>query len=328
MTKISVLMPVYNAEDYLAEAIDSVLAQTFADWELIIGDDGSTDGTENIVRSYSDFRISYYKNEENKGHTYTKYTLLDKSKGEYIAFLDADDVSLPERLSIQVDFMNRNPEYGLCGTWGIMIDPEGNKIKKMTYVAGDKYIKCALVFNTAFLQSSIMVKRELMQELYYDKEIPLVEDFNFECLVSRKCKVENIKKELIKYRWHNSNISNTKADILKNLNEKIYQRELQVLDIHPNDRELNIHNAIRDINTQGEITDNIFFGEAKNWLKKLANANKKTLVYDSDIFRATICLRWIYACKERKAYSKICAFPIRLNINAFCKLFQMIYIRL
>lgn len=327
MPKISVLMPVYNAEDYLAEAIDSVLTQTFTDWELLIGDDGSTDNTESIVMSYSDSRIKYYKNTENRGHTYTKYTLLDKSSGKYIAFLDADDFALPERFKIQSDFFDQNPEYGLCGTWGTMIDPKGHKIKKMTFINNHEYIRCSLLFNTSFLQSSIMVKRDLMKEWYYDEEILLVEDFNFECLVSRQCKVDNITKELVKYRWHSTNISNTKADILKNLNKKIYKRELSLLQIDASEHELDIHNAIRDKSTL-EITNKQFLSDARSWLKKLVKANRKHRVFNHNIFKATVCFRWIFACKERKQYLNMLLIPVSLNPVSLYKLLRMIFKRL
>lgn len=327
MPKVSVLMPVYNAEDYLKEAIDSVLDQTFTDWELLIGDDGSTDKTEEIILSYTDSRISYYKNPVNKGHTYTKFNLLDKSTGEYIAFLDADDVSLPQRFQIQIDFFNQNPDYGLCGTWGIMIDPEGNYLKKMSFINRHENIRCSLLFNTSFLQSSIMVRRQLMKDWYYDEEILLVEDFNFECLVSRQTKVENITEKLVKYRWHSTNISNTKADILKNLNKKIYKRELSFLNIEASDRELDIHNGIRDKEAV-DLPPKQFFRELKIWMKKLAKANKSVKLYNHSTFCATICFRWIFACKERKAYFQILRFPILLGTKSWFKLLKMIFIRL
>lgn len=326
MPKVSVLMPVYNAQDYLAEAIDSVLSQTFTDWELIIGDDGSTDETEAVINSYADQRISYFKNESNIGHTKTKYSLLDKAQAEYIAFLDADDVSLPERFDLQVRFLNEHPDYGLCGTWGVMIDPQGNEIKKMTFIDRDEYLKCALVFNTAFLQSSIMVRRELMKDFYLDEEILLVEDYNFECLVSHHTKVENITKELVKYRWHDSNISNTKQEVLKNLNKKIYRRELSLLGIEATDRELNIHNAIRDKRTW-DMPDEDFLGYAAGWLKKLDEANKEHKVYDRDIFSATVCFRWMFACKERGKKAKMLNYPVSLSPKGVASLGRMLYVR-
>lgn len=323
MSKVSVFMPVYNAEQYLAEAIDSVIHQSFTDWELIIGNDGSTDGTEEIVKSYSDPRIKYFCNSENKGHTLTKYLMLEHASGEYIAFLDADDVALKNRFQLQVDFLDNNPEYGLCGTWGTMIDGDGDILQQMKYPTGYEYLRCALLFNTSFLQSSIMVKKQLMIDFYYDPEILLVEDYNFECLVAKESKVENLKKTLVEYRWHDSNISNTKQEVLKNLNKKIYQRELVNIGIYASDFELDLHNAIRDKSTQ-TIKNKLFFRELRKWMKKLAGANLLCRIYDRDIFLATLAFRWIYACKERNAFFKLLRIPVVMNYKQWTILFRMI----
>ena len=97
MPKVSVLLPVYNAEKYLQEAIDSILRQTFTDFELLLINDGSTDGSEEVIRQYHDDRIVYIKNDGNKGLIYTLNRGIEAAKGTYIARMDADDVSLPER---------------------------------------------------------------------------------------------------------------------------------------------------------------------------------------------------------------------------------------
>ena len=111
MPKVSVLMPVYNTkEEFLRESIESILHQTFQEFELIILDDGSSNDVESIVRTYKDTRIGFYKNEQNLGVAKTRNKLLDLAKGEYCAFQDADDISLPERLEKQVKFLDENRE--------------------------------------------------------------------------------------------------------------------------------------------------------------------------------------------------------------------------
>jgi len=326
MAKVSVLMPVYNAEDYLVEAIDSVINQSFEDWELIIGNDASTDRTEEIVLSYTDPRIKYFRNPENKGQAYTKYSMSEKISGKYVAFLDSDDVFYPDKLKIQVDFLDKNPDYGLCGTWGIMIDPQGNKMKDISFINHNEDIRCALLFSTTFIQSSIVVKKELFVEYFYDKEIPLVEDYNFWCRIADECKLENITHQLVKYRWHPTNTSNTKSERLKELVEKIYKRELAYIGIDATQFEISIHNAIRD-KSSFDISDKEFFVALKNWMIKLAKANGECKKYDKDTFLATICFRWIFACKERKKYRKALNFPVRMNIKALCKLLRILYLR-
>lgn len=118
MPEISVVMPVYNASQYLAEAIESIVSQTFTDWELIIIDDGSTDDSKLIIKRYaqSDKRIRYYKNEQNMGVIRTLNKGINLSTGKYIARMDADDISLPTRFDTQYRFLENNADVAMCGT--------------------------------------------------------------------------------------------------------------------------------------------------------------------------------------------------------------------
>ncbi|HGF9542707.1 TPA: glycosyltransferase family 2 protein, partial [Acinetobacter baumannii] len=125
---VSVVLPAYNAELYLKEAIDSVLSQTFTDFELIILNDGSIDRTEEIILSYNDSRIVYVKNEKNLGLIGTLNKGINLAKGKYIARMDADDICLPERFKKQVDFLEKNNEIDLIGTNAIKINNNGDRI--------------------------------------------------------------------------------------------------------------------------------------------------------------------------------------------------------
>ena len=114
--KVSVLMSVYNGEKYLREAVESILHQTFIDFEFIIIDDGSTDSTNEVIRSYRDQRIKLLESEKNIGLTKFLNKGIKYSTGEYIGRADVDDVSLKKRFEYQVKYMDRNPEVGICGT--------------------------------------------------------------------------------------------------------------------------------------------------------------------------------------------------------------------
>ena len=114
--KITVLLTVYNRES-ISKTIESILSQTYQDFELLIIDNASTDKTQSIIKSYSDKRIRLYINEKNMGQTYSLNRGLALARGEYIARIDADDICLPKRLEIQADFLDKNPEFGFCGSW-------------------------------------------------------------------------------------------------------------------------------------------------------------------------------------------------------------------
>jgi glycosyltransferase involved in cell wall biosynthesis len=126
--KVTVLTTIYNGKAYLNEAIESVLNQTYSDFEFLIIDDTSTDNSVEIINSYQDPRIRLFKNEKNIGQTASLNIGLGLSMGKYIARLDQDDVCLPKRLEEQVDFMQKNPAVAIVSSWEYTIDPEGNKI--------------------------------------------------------------------------------------------------------------------------------------------------------------------------------------------------------
>src|SRR5690606_29827801 len=109
-------MPVYNGEKYIKEAIRNILCQTFSNFELVIIDDGSTDSSIEIIQSIKDRRIRFLKNEKNQGIAYTRNVGLKEAKGEFLAWMDCDDLVEPNRLEIQINYLKNNPEIGICGT--------------------------------------------------------------------------------------------------------------------------------------------------------------------------------------------------------------------
>src|ERR1700681_1475187 len=130
---VSVVLPVYNGERYLTQSINSILFQTYSNWELIIINDGSSDNTENLILNYPDKRIKYISNDGNKGIIYSLNKGLEKAKGEFIARLDADDVALPFRIEKQVEFLTENTDYAMCGSYFQTIDSNGKILKNVTF---------------------------------------------------------------------------------------------------------------------------------------------------------------------------------------------------
>src|SRR5258707_849690 len=135
--RVSVVMSVYNGEKYLGEAVDSILAQTFTDFEFIIIDDGSEDRSPELIEAYVDSRISFLRNEKNVGLTRSLNKGLQVASGEYIARMDCDDVSLPDRFAKQVAFMDANSGVGACGTWALDIDGAGKVIGRRETLTGE-----------------------------------------------------------------------------------------------------------------------------------------------------------------------------------------------
>ena len=199
---ISVILPTYNCAEYLNESIQSILNQTFTDFELIIINDGSTDDTDSILTLLQDSRVRVYR-QNNQGLSKTLNRAIHLAKSNLIARQDADDISLPYRLEKQYDFLIKNPECGLIGTWATII--EGRKPTERTHChpLDDVDIRYALLYNNPFVHTSVMFRRSALNlaGLYTtDPQRQPPEDYELWSRFSRVTKLANIGEYLVKYR--------------------------------------------------------------------------------------------------------------------------------
>lgn len=211
---ISVVMPVYNAEEYLDEAIKSILTQTYDNFEFIIVNDGSTDKSEEIIYSYKDPRIVYIKNETNLQIVKTLNRGITAAKGKYIARMDADDISLPQRFAKQILFMENNPNIAVCGTY---IQIFGDKEYTISYPLDDTEIKTKLIFNTAIGHATILAKTNILKKFQYDEHYNKSEDYELWTRLLLEYQGSNIPELLYRYRYHD----NQTCTIYKNRQDKI-----------------------------------------------------------------------------------------------------------
>lgn len=202
---VSVVMPVYNGALYLREAIDSILSQTHTNLELIIINDGSTDDSEEIIRSYDDSRIRYILNEKNCGICVTLNKGLDAAQGKYIARMDCDDISVSERLQKQVEYMEQNPDIGISGS-DIIVFGEGIGERIFTFEHDKNCCKAGLLFATCFAHPAVMIRRSIMDDynLRYDEEYRGLEDFELWYRISKHADLINLPYPLLRYRKHKS----------------------------------------------------------------------------------------------------------------------------
>ncbi|NDK54535.1 glycosyltransferase family 2 protein [Pontibacter fetidus] len=205
MPEITVLMPVYNAEKFLAVAIDSILQQSFSDLELLIIDDGSTDNSVAIVQSYTDNRIRLVRNERNLGITATLNKGITLATTDLIARMDADDISLPERLRKQYEFMQAYPECCLVGSRTATISEEGS-IRWEDKPESD-YTYYNLTFFCAIYHPSVMYRKSIIEAAGMYK-LPYAEDYELWCRLARQHKLHVLPDILLHYRL-NSNSTST-----------------------------------------------------------------------------------------------------------------------
>lgn len=220
---VSVILPVYNGVDYIEESIRSILNQTYSDFELIIIDDGSNDGTDLVIEKILDFRIKFIKR-NNSGLVYTLNELISCCKGEYIARMDADDVSELDRIEKQVDVLNSG--YDIVGSNVSLISNKGEYLGLIYYPQNEKEIINHLIFNSPFAHPVVMAKRWVF-DIKYKEEYYLAEDYALwiSAIFKYNAKIKNINESLLKYRVHEKSISRTNA--IKQINiASLVRREL------------------------------------------------------------------------------------------------------
>ncbi|MGK0365972.1 MAG: glycosyltransferase involved in cell wall biosynthesis [Saprospiraceae bacterium] len=237
---VSVILPTYNRADFLREAIESILNQTFTDFELIVINDGSTDGTDAMINSLTDERIQYISYQKNKGVSFARNQGLDAARGKYIAFMDSDDISQPERFMEQVRVLNADGNLAICGS---NIRFFGQMNSDYNYTESPLLFRMKAVFQTPFHFPACMIRKAFLEKenIRFRPEIRSSDDYYFLMNIVAKGKAFVIQKQLYLYRWHGASIS------LKNKNEqsanelKISHLAFQkILNYSPTDVEMDI----------------------------------------------------------------------------------------
>jgi glycosyltransferase involved in cell wall biosynthesis len=237
MPLVSVVMPVYNGEKYINEAIDSILQQTFNDIEFIIINDGSTDNSLEIIKSYNDERIIII-NQENQGIAVSLNNGIKISQGKYIARMDADDISHNTRIKTQADFLNDNPDVIVVGSNADVIDQDSKFVYRAKQSLDNKGLKKKLPFKTPFIHPSVMMRKKTLTNIGLYPDIPIAQDIFLFNRLSNLGDYANIKKPLIKYRLtpsastrRSAETQNALVSILKEYlnNNKINKNQIKLL---------------------------------------------------------------------------------------------------
>ncbi len=257
--KVSVVIPTYNSADFLMEAVDSVLNQTWRDLEIIVVDDGSTDGTQDIVGRYGDRVRHVYK--KNEGPSSARNMGIRMARGTYVAFLDSDDVWEPEKLRIQMDFMEGHPEIVLvCMDSRIIGFREQRERKLKRDFIGNLF---PLLYSKSFITtSSVLMIKDCFREIgYFNEELRTAEDYDVWLRVARQYPIAYLDQPLVGCRKHHDNVSRDKITLRQNA--------LSVLEAHYDPREISARTyRIRVSNLH------LYFGRAYLRLGDIAMARK------------------------------------------------------
>lgn len=210
MPRVSVLMPAYNSEKYVGAAIESILNQTFTDFEFIIINDGSTDNTAKIVRDYAkrDQRIKFTDNKKNRGLIAVLNQGLDLCSGEYIARMDSDDISRPERFKLQVEYMDAHPDVAVVGAWIKRFGPSIKSDDVFKYPSELKLFDL-LIYGSQMAHPTAMIRTSVLREhkIYYNPEYKYAEDYDLWMQIAQYAPIHNLQTILLDYRWHDTNVS-------------------------------------------------------------------------------------------------------------------------
>lgn len=224
---ISVIMPVYNRQKYVAEAIESVLSQTYSNFEFIIFDDGSTDDSLKIIQSYKDPRIRVVWGKGNRKLVPPLNDAMKMAKGKYLARMDSDDISLPIRFEEQIKFLEAHPDVDVCGGFFRTIGSAINLVQ--SYPIEDDEIKLAMMFFCPVANPTAMMRRStvLEKKIFYNEDFLYAEDYDFwSRMVIAGCRFYNIPEVLLRYRVGHLHIFNEHGGCQQQLTHQIVARNL------------------------------------------------------------------------------------------------------
>ena len=308
--KVTVFMAAYNAEPFIAEAISSILGQSFENFELLIVNDGSTDRTAEVIQSFTDPRIKLIHNGTNRGLAYTRNRALEEAQGEFIAVLDSDDIAVPDRLRLQYDYMAQNPDIALCGGHAALIDDQGQLTGQQFTVPTGNAVGMEMFFGNPFINSAAMFKTAVLKEFHgYRKFVP-AEDFDFFLRVSEKYPVANLDRLLVYYRAHSQNISTIQFARLRQVGTNILKDMYIRWGIPVDEQFLDLHYLLFEKNYPS-----ISCGQVLSVMSTLKRANMKSGRFPIKSFDALLFKKWYKIIMIKKPGKA--ALPLLFNKELF-----------
>lgn len=311
MIKISVVIPVYNAEKFILESINSVLNQTYRNSEIICIDDCSTDSTFELLKSIEDKRFFLYQNEQNEGVIFTRSRAYSLCSGDFIANMDADDISSLDRLETQFRFLQNNKDVDIVGSAVEIMNMDGLVYDRWTPPLKNDEIKAALLFEMAMPNPTVMFRAKLKTGLKHEIEFYSVEDYALYCALAIKgYRFANIEKPLLKYRIDESGMTQSnekKSKFRTDVHKLIYETNFKYLEM--NGLDLDTHRLI----VTGEIKNCLQLDELAKHLKIIADIAPSTFC-TKDAIEVKISRLWSYICLRASNNLKL---PKKVFLSGF-----------
>ena len=291
---VSVILPVYNGELYLGDSIQSILDQTYVNFELLILSSPNTNQASlDVIDKFNDPRIRHIRRSPEQNNLPKALNMgIDKSRGIYVARMDADDMSLPQRLQKEVEFMEKDKDVSIAGSWAKAFGLKSNYIKHPT---DPEEIRVNLLFQSSLVHPTVIFRKEMLDQyhLRYDPELNYCEDIDFWIRASKYLKIANIPEVLLLYRTHNDQASRRKLEEQDRIRKELRKTLLSRLQIIPTEEELELYKKLCIYEGAGS---NETLDKISQWLEKLDAANDRTHQYDAKILKKVLGGRWFIIC--------------------------------
>jgi glycosyltransferase involved in cell wall biosynthesis len=289
---VTVLLPAYNAARWIGGAVESVLRQSFGDFRLLVMDDGSDDATAEIIGRYRDSRISVVRAEK-RGLVAVLNHGLELVDSKYVARMDADDLSLPDRLRHQVSFMDAHPDIGICGTAYRLLGAAGRQ--RVRPPSDHETIAATLFFRSAFGHPTVMMRSAFLAQsgLRYRPEARHAEDYDFWVRARPHTRFANLPQYLLEYRVHASQVSTGRQQAQLEAAGRVRLAQLERLLPQATESEKRLHLRTCDAHLFYDPQD---LAESRSWLDALESANRSVPMFAPAAFARALFATWLDCC--------------------------------
>ena len=294
MPKVTVLMAVHNGEPYLQQAVQSILGQSFQDFEFLIVDDASTDNSGKLLSGLSNAKVRIIANGKQLGLSSSLNQGIEASEGTYIARMDHDDISLPERLWKQTAFLDAHPEVDVIGSWAQTLGLQPAQIWR--YPTLDEDIRSEFIFNSSLVHGSVMLRKATFDrhQLRYDATIARAQDYELWTRAAPQIRFANLDAVLVQYRIHPEQAGSKYGTEQRAVAEKVRQREIARLGVEATSAELALHNRV----SRWEMpTSRAELQHWERWFLKLRAVNQETKAFPWHAFDRALERRWWETCR-------------------------------
>jgi glycosyltransferase involved in cell wall biosynthesis len=306
--KLSIVMGVFNASATVASAIQSILDQTFTDFELIVIDDGSSDNTLEIIKGFEDERIRVFNNDHNLGLAATLNFGINNAVGEFVGRMDADDLSLPDRFSAQLDFLTKHPRVGVVGGW-VRTKQTGKVWESPTQ---HEQIKATLLFNNPIFHPTVVFRKEILTtENQYNQKLKYAQDYEFWNRLAQVTRLANLGRVVVEYNYTEI-VNQDKLSSQQNTAKQIWLQRLEELGIQPGLSELETHVLLTKPTRPQATPRNIL--KADKWLRQILQSNLTNHVFDQ-VALLEVCQDKLIRLVNRSGSRKLIKIRLLLTLS-------------